>query len=260
MTIGRLLGSGCLAVVIAATAPHAQGLGVATWNVGWLLDAATHARWTATCARHGWPTDTSALPAQARAAFVSLPYCNVHNGMRFPAASCRSDRDGWPGATRYPAGHPCRDTADLATWSAYLHKLAALRAMFVQLDREGVGRVALQEVAKTAAVAAIHTPGWRAVTTPELPDTPAIAQHVGVAWKDDVEVRSVEAVNALADSGLPERPLRPGLAFTVDGRGLSVRVLVVHLKAGCRNRTIDAPLTAADARLPADRQDAIASD
>ena len=65
---------------------------------------------------------------------------------------------------------------------------------------------------------------------------------------------------ALADSGLPERPLRPGLAFTVDVGRHPVRVLVVHLKAGCRSREIDAPLTARDARLPQERQDIIASD
>ena len=261
MTIGRLLRSGCLAVVIAATAAHAQGLGVATWNLGWLLDAATHARWTATCARHGWPTDTAALPAQARAAFASLPYCNVHNGMRFPAASCRSDRDGWPRAARYPAEHPCRDTADLATWSAYERKLAALRAMFAQLDREGVRLVALQEVVRygcrrrdPAARLARRDHRASCRTRPRLRSMSASRGRT--MWK----CATVEAVNALADSGLPERPLRPGLAFTVDVRGLPVRVLVVHLKAGCRNRTIDAPLTAADARLPADRQDAIASD
>ena len=39
-----------------------------------------------------------------------------------------------------------------------------------------------------------------------------------------------------------------------------MRALAVHLKAGCRSRDLDAPLTRADAKLPAQRQDAIASD
>lgn len=247
-------------LLVVGTGAHAQSLGVATWNVGWLLDEATHARWTATCARHGWPRDTSTLPVDVRAALAPLPFCDVHNGMQFPPDQCRTRRDGWPTAARYPARHACRETADLATWPAYEQKVAALRAMFARLDREGVGLVALQEVSNAAAVAAILPAGWRVATTAELPGTPGIAQHVGVAWKAGVSVRAVEAVNSLADSGFGDRPLRPGLAFTVEVGGQPVRVLVVHLKAGCRSREIDAPLTARDARLPVARQDAIVSD
>ena len=180
--------------------------------------------------------------------------------MMFPPDYCRSRRNGWPKAARYPAQHPCRDTADLSTWPAYQRKVQALRAMFARLEREGVQVVALQEVTNAAAVAQIVPPGWRVTTTAELPGTPTIAQHVGVAWKASTAVRAVDAVHTLADSGLPDRPLRPGLAFTVDVGRHPVRVLVVHLKAGCRSREIDAPLTARDARLPPDRQDGIVSD
>ena len=72
---------------------------------------------------------------------------------------------------------------------------------------------------------------------------------------------SLDAVTALADSGFPDRPLRPGLAFTVDVGRQPVRVLAVHLKAGCRNRDIDAPLTPREVtRLPPARQNTIVSD
>jgi endonuclease/exonuclease/phosphatase family metal-dependent hydrolase len=250
-----------LLLLLVGAGAHAQSLGVATWNVGWLLDETTHARWTATCAKHGWPQDTSALAADARAALASLPYCNVHNGMQFPPDYCRTRRNGWPRAARYPAQHPCRETADLAAWPDYQRKVAALRAMFAQLDRDGVGIVALQEVSSAAAVAPILPAGWRVATTAELPGTPGIAQHVGVAWKAGIDLRGVEAVNALADSGFPDRPLRPGLAFTVDVGRQPVRVMAVHLKAGCRSRAIDAPLTPREAaRLPPARQDTIVSD
>jgi hypothetical protein len=73
-------------------------------------------------------------------------------------------------------------------------------------------------------------------------------------------VRDIEAVATLADSGVPERPLRPGLAFTVLVAGQPVRALIVHLKAGCRSRDLDAPLTGKDATLPDDRKDTITSD
>jgi hypothetical protein len=243
-----------------AGAAHAQSFGVATWNVGWLMDADTHARWAAACARNGWPMQTGALPAAERAALTGLPYCDVLNGMRFPPDQCRTTRDGWPQAARYPADHPCRDTADLASWPQYAQKVAALQAMFRRLDAQGVALVALEEVAGAAAVQQLVPPGWSVATTRELPGTPAIAQHIGIAWRQDIKVRDIVAVNTLADSGVPGRPLRPGLAFTVDVAGQPVHALAVHLKAGCRSRDLDTPLTARDAKLPDERQDAISSD
>jgi endonuclease/exonuclease/phosphatase family metal-dependent hydrolase len=236
------------------------GVSVATWNMNWLLDADTHARWTAACAKHGWPTQTAALSPAARAELAALPYCNVHNGMRFPPDACAATAAQWPHAARYPDAHPCRETADLKDWPRYERKLAALRAMFLELAQAGVTVVALQEVASVAAVTPLLPPGWKVATTHELPDTPRIAQHVGVAWAPGARVHAVTAVPALADGGVPERPLRPGLAFMMDVAGRPVQVLVVHLKAGCRSRAIDAPLTARDARLSPERQDQIASD
>lgn len=246
----------CLALHTAGAAP----LGVATWNLQWLLDADTHARWVDACSRNGWPLDATTLPSEQRAALAGLPYCDVHNGMMFPPERCRSTADGWPRAARYPDAHPCRDTADLAAWPRYTDKLTALRAMFRRLDAAGVGLVALQETSSAKAVEAILPPGWSVATTREANGAPAIAQHVGVAWKRGVRVRDIEAIAALADSGLPERPLRPGLAFTVEVGGRPVRALVVHLKAGCRSRDIDVPLAARDAQLSPERQDAVTSD
>lgn len=257
---GRLARSLCVALLSAGTAGTAPALGVATWNLEWLLDADTHARWVGACSRNGWPADLGALPAAERAALASLPYCDVHNGMEFPPERCHSTRDGWPQATRYPADHPCRESADLATWPRYGEKIAALAAMFRRLEAQGIGLVALQEVSSAAAVQPILPPGWSVTTTRELPGTPAIAQHVGIAWRHGIAVRDFAAVNTLADSGVPDRPLRPGLAFTVEVGGKPVRALVVHLKSGCRSRDFDAPLTPRDAQLPAPRQDQIASD
>ncbi|MFO1396798.1 MAG: hypothetical protein U1F48_07015 [Burkholderiales bacterium] len=250
-----------LALVLALHAASAAALGVATWNLQWLQDADAHAQWVTVCARNGWPQDTSRLPPAERAALAGLPYCDVHNGMVFPPDRCRSSQDRWPLAARYPDAHPCRESADLATPERYAEKLAQLRAMFLRLEAAGVGLVAVQEVSSAAALRAIVPPGWSVATTRELPGTPAIAQHVGVAWKRGVAVRDVELVASLADSGLPERPLRPGLAFTVDVGGRSVRALAVHLKAGCRSRDLDAPLTTKDVQsLSPERKDAVSND
>jgi hypothetical protein len=132
--------------------------------------------------------------------------------------------------------------------------------MFARLDAAGVRLVAVQEAFDGSAVRAILPAQWSAITTRELPGAPAIAQHVGVAWRKGTNVRDVQAVAALSDSGVAERPLRPGLAFTVDVGRKPVRVLVVHLKAGCRSRDLDAPLGERDAALPAERKDMIVSD
>ncbi len=267
MRIGRFCVAWIGACCVVAALTHlgnalgaAPGIGIATWNLNWLLDADTHARWTATCAKHGWPVQTTALAPEARAELAALPYCNVHNGMRFPPETCVSSAADWPHAARYPDGHPCRETADLMAWPRYERKLTALRATFLRLAHAGVTVVALQEVATAAAVKTLLPAGWKVATTREFPGSPRIAQHVGVAWAPGVHLRAITSVASLADSGVPDRPLRPGLAFTVDVAGKPVQVLVVHLKAGCRSRTIDNPLGARDAHLPPERQHQIASD
>jgi endonuclease/exonuclease/phosphatase family metal-dependent hydrolase len=248
----RILRALATAIALAFGASAcAQGFGVATWNAAWLMDEAVHARWTAACAGVGWRTGE---------AIAGLPFCDVHNGMAFPPDACASDRDDWPRAARYPDDHPCRETLDLAQPARYAKKLGALRATWARLDAMGVRLVALQEVFDASAVRAIAPPQWTVATTREMAGAPVIAQHVGVAWRRGADVRALEIVAPLADSGLPDRPLRPGLAFTVDVGGKPVRVLVVHLKAGCRSRDLDAPLTARDAALDEARRDAIVSD
>ncbi|MCC7326245.1 MAG: hypothetical protein IT521_05515 [Burkholderiales bacterium] len=256
---GRCLLSAMLACMLAVAEAAVGGaeatrpLGVATWNLNWLLGADSHARWVVACSRNAWPADT-------RATLAGLPYCNVHNGMTYPPERCRTARDGWPDAQRYPDDHPCRDTADLASWPRYVQKVAALKAMFRRLHDQGVGLVALQEVFDATAVRAILPPGWSVTTTRELSSAPAIAQHVGVAWRRGVKARDFAAVDTLADSGRAQHPLRPGLAFTVDVGGAPVRVLVVHLKAGCRSRDLDVPAAADGAREMSRREAALASD
>jgi len=65
-----LLRTVLLLVAVGTTAVCAQSLGVATWNLQWLMDAATHARWVTTCERNGWPVHTETLPAAERRALA----------------------------------------------------------------------------------------------------------------------------------------------------------------------------------------------
>ena len=248
-----------LMLLTAPTTAPAQNrpLGVATWNLAWLMSPETHARWAATCARHGWPTDPATLAPPARRELEGLPYCNVHNGMRFPPQACPGEDEGWPQRARYRPGHPCRDTADLADPMAHQDKLDQLRRWFARLADEGVSMVALQEVFDDAAVRPLLPPGWSVRTSRGMPGSPDIAQQLGVAWAPGLAPGGFRVEPALADSGPGLRPLRPGFSFTLPVDGRPVEFLVVHLKAGCRSRVIDDPLRPDD---PPARRDAIVSD
>ncbi len=238
-----------------------QPLGVATWNVGWLMDEAAHARWTAACARNGWPRDTSALSAAERAALAPLPFCDVHNGMRFPPERCRAARDGWPYATRYPVGSSVpRHRRPRRVGRVRAQGRRAARDV-PPSRRAGRGRwsrcrrCSTRRPRRRSCPPAGRSPR-RASCRARRRSRSTSASRGGAACA----CATSPPVNALADGGVPGRPLRPGLAFTVDVGGKPVRALAVHLKAGCRSRDLDAPLGPADAKLPPERQDAIASD
>lgn len=245
------------AALLCSSVATAQPVGVATWNLNWLMDRAAHARWVSTCASHGWPTSADGLAPEARRELLALPYCNVHNGMAWPPESCASDAEGWPQQARYSPRHPCRESADLVDWTHYEAKLASLRRSFLRLAAEGVQVVALQEVHDDAAVRQILPPGWSVRTSRGLPGSPDVAQQVGVAWAPGIDPDGFTAYGKLAESGVPGRPLRPGFVFRLPIAGRPVEVLVVHLKAGCRSRVIDDPLRGNDRP---ERLDAIASD
>jgi hypothetical protein len=245
------------AALLCSSVTTAQPVGVATWNLNWLMDRAAHARWVSTCASHGWPTSADGLAPEARRELLALPYCNVHNGMAWPPESCASDAEGWPQQARYSPRHPCRESADLVDWTHYEAKLASLRRSFLRLAAEGVQVVALQEVHDDAAVRQILPPGWSVRTSRGLPGSPDVAQQVGVAWAPGIDPDGFTAYGKLAESGVPGRPLRPGFVFRLPIAGRPVEVLVVHLKAGCRSRVIDDPLRGNDRP---ERLDAIASD
>ena len=165
-----LVGSIVLAIGACACA---QGFAVATWNMNWLMDTASHARWTAACERTGWA---------AGEAPAGLPFCDVHNSrcgfrpMRAVAAAA-----AWPRAARYPAEHPCRcDAADLARLPLRAEARRLARDMSARLDATGIGLVALQEVFDGQAPCAPScrpTGRWRRPA--KCRARRSIAQHVG---------------------------------------------------------------------------------
>ena len=221
-----------------------SGFGVATWNLGWLMDAATHARWAEACGKLGWPAGYRRPCAAARATLAGLPYLrraqrhdvSARRVARRPATAGRMPR-----AT--PPIIPAARRADLARARATSTSSPRCAPCSRASTPTACASSRCRKCSMRARCARSCRRSGRWSTTRELPGTPAIAQQVGIAWGGTGDVRDIDAVTTLADSGFAQRPLRPGLAFTVDVGGKPVRALVVHLKAGCRSRDLDMPLT-----------------
>ena len=221
-------------------------VGVATWNVAWLMDAETHGRWTKACQAIGWFTEdelkAKGLPLPKE--LVGLPYCDVHDGIDYTRkAECLKtvgpNLKNRPNALDSPDGK-CRLSPDLADWSAFETKLRTLRETFQAMDRDGVNLIGIQEVFGEAAVRQILPAGWEVKSSASLTGAPQIPQHVALAWKTSVHTpRDFQLISEL--SAIGNRPLRPGLQFTLDVAGKPVAGLVVHLKSGCRSVALDQP-------------------
>ena len=235
-----------------ANVGHAESspTGVATWNMGWLLDQATHTRWVKACSDTGWRSadDLIAAGKAVPATLDGLPYCDVHNGLDYRKAdACKRTLGEQYYQRPNQLDSTCRVSPDLADWDLYKRKLQSLREAFLTLANKGVGLVAVQEVSNDAALEQIAPLGWKVETTQNLKGVANIAQHVGVAW--DPKVVSLRDFKAINELSLKEaRALRPGLSFVADIEGLPTEFLVVHLKAGCRS----VPLNAARGKAQAE--------
>jgi len=234
-----------LLVEAAASAQGAAPLKLATFNVAWLWDKNAHDKWVAACSAVGWDA-SKASPEQAKS-LEGLPYCNVHNGLKYPA------QDKCPALTPAEMNQRpliqdkgCRESKDLVAWADYEEKRKSLRAMLSRLSEEGVTLIAFQEVFNTQALREILPPGWDARTSADDDTAPLIPQHVGVAWRVDTHQPGDWGLeSALSDIG--SRPLRPGLTFVERWQGKPIKFLVVHLKSGCPSpgTAISAPKTPA---------------
>lgn len=230
-------------VATSAAAQHASPLKIATFNAGWLWHKSAHESWVKACSAVEWDS-SKASPDQAKA-LQGVPYCNVHNGLKYPAhVKCPALDPKSINQRPLVEDKGCRESKDLGDWAAYEEKRQSLRAMLARLDQEGVTLIAFQEVFDTRSILEILPPGWDARTSADDPSAPSIAQHVGVAWKTGTHQPSDWGLeNALSNVG--DRPLRPGLTFTERWQSKPVKFLVVHLKAGCPSPStpISAPKT-----------------
>ena len=113
--------------------------------------------------------------------------CDVHNGMRFPPERCRTD------ARRLAAGRALSGRPSVPR-NRRPRGVARVRAQdsrrCARCSAASTSRAwrssRLQEVFDARRRAGNPAAGWSVATTRELPGTPAIAQHVGVAWRRGV--------------------------------------------------------------------------
>lgn len=215
LTLAALLG--------AAPAPvrAAEPLTVATWNLGWHLDAALATRWIAACgqrfARGGdglWRPD----PAGAKTGWE----------LRWG----RDAKIAWDIATLPPCDvwqHRHRPVP--VTEGA----LAKRRQQIAQVLARGVQAdvIAFQEVSGVQAVREILPDGGRDWEVCGH-DTHKV-QRLAFAWRRALGARG--ACELHAPLALPDRPAteqpRPGLALTLRHQGRVLRFLTVHLKSSC---------------------------
>ena len=235
-----------LLFLLALPAVSQAQVGLATWNLAWMMDKSTHTRWVQACSAVGWKTDdqfkTAGLPVPE--SLRGLPYCDVHNGVVFSddkkcVKAIGAALNSRPTDADTPDGK-CRDAPDLVDWDKYAIKVQTLKETFAALAETGITVVGLQEVFDEAAVRQILPDGWDVKTSASLKGAPVIPQHVGVAWKKaSHSVGNFDLLNEL--SAIGDRPLRPGFQFTIDLAGKPVDFLVVHLKSGCRSVPINSP-------------------
>ena len=213
--------------VICAT--HA--LTIATWNVEHLMDARQYEAWRSACERANW-NDGASTPFRRE----PLPPCGALSG-------------------EAPWGD--KQSKPLRTWSEYQAKIAVLKARAQALDADVV---LLQEVGSSAAAAQLFdTARYTISSTEGSAKTPL---HLAVAIKKGVTIADAPKpfmgiaimVSSTYNGKTEQRQLRPGLQMTLLHKGQRIDVLNVHLKAGCRNDTIDQPDTRRKKGEQADRK------
>ena len=177
-------------------------LTVASWNLEWLADPAAlnAAEFWRTCGARGWPNE------KLRA---DLPYCDVYQ------------RNG------------IQSAADYAT-----RKLAPLRRGLAALAVREVDILAVQEVQRASALAAVLPTGYRVLCFTTRNDAQNIGYAVRIAAGISAACREIAALSLESDTEIP-RPVRRGLELKLSVNGATVSLLNVHLKSGCAYGRMD---------------------
>ena len=212
---------GAVALIAATGQAAAADLTVATWNLGWHLDAALATRWIGACGQ---------------------PFAKGGDGLWRPDPT--GPKTGW----QLRWGRDAKIDWDIArlppcdVWQSR-HKpvpvtegaLAKRSQQIAQVIARGVGAdvIAFQEVSGAQAVREILPDGGRDWEVCSF-DSHKV-QRLAFAWRKQLGATGQCAVHA--PLALPDRPAReqprPGLALTLKHQGRVLRFLTVHLKSSC---------------------------
>lgn len=202
--------------------PPARALKILTLNAEHLMSRALAERWLAWCGEQDW-RDADGVPRPQ-----GLPWCEALNG--------RDTR----GRQIFRAVRSMQD---------HEAKIRQLGELVAQATPD---IVLLQEVSDAQAVSEILGTGWTIYSTAEQwPDGRKISQNIAVAWRPERLAQSprIEVVDSLGRQGGDGRLTRPGMALHLDVRpGLSIAILNVHLKAGCRHGRLERGTSRAPSR------------
>lgn len=198
-----VIGVSTLAHAVPPSVAHTRHrLTVASWNLEWLSDPAAldAADFWRICGARGWPN------GKLRA---DLPFCDVYQ------------RNGIESA------------ADYAT-----RKLAPLRRGLAALAARQVDILAVQEVQRGSALAAVLPSGYRVLCFTTRGDAQNIGYAVRIAAGISATCREISALSLESDPEIP-RPVRRGLELNLSVNGAPVSLLNVHLKSGCAHGRMD---------------------
>jgi Endonuclease/Exonuclease/phosphatase family len=212
-----------LVLSLAAGAACATDVTVATWNLGWHLDAPLATRWIAACGQRFsksgagelWRPDPSGpktgwqlrwgRDAKIEWDIAQLPPCDVWQSRHKPVAVTE------------------------AALSKRRQQIAEVLATKVNADV-----MAFQEVSSVQAVREVLPDGGRDYEVCGF--TSHKVQRLAFAWRRQVAT-AVGTCEVYAPLALPERPAkeqpRPGLSVALRIGGKVTRFMTVHLKSAC---------------------------
>ena len=208
---------------LAAGAACAADVTVATWNLGWHLDAPLATRWIAACSQK-----------------FSKPG-NGENWRPDPAGT----KTGW----QLRWGRDAKIDWDIAqlppcdVWQSRFKPVAVTEAALakrrqqiaeVLAKRVNADVIAFQEVSSVQAVREVLPDGGRDYEVCGF--TSHKVQRLAFAWRRSVAT-AVGGCEVYSPLALPERPVkeqpRPGLSVTLRIGGKVTRFMTVHLKSSC---------------------------
>jgi endonuclease/exonuclease/phosphatase family metal-dependent hydrolase len=213
------------ATLLTALAAQAAPLKVATWNLGWHLDAEEAKTWIAECGKpfalQGEIWKPVAAPGEGTKPGWQLPWgrnapVEWDIGKLPPCDIYQAQRQGEPQRTVVPVTE--------AQWAQRVARAGTLIRDRLQPDV-----IAFQEVSGEKAIRELLGKNWEVCSYEGHK-----VQRLAIAWKASLGAGKCEVNWPMA---LPERALReqvrPGLSLTLQVDGKPFTVMTVHLKSSC---------------------------